>query len=104
MNYERWHKTLDSFVAAHPEVKRWTTRGQQYLYEAYCLDLDWEWIDANLRNNEYIPLFIHIIHCIEEKLNQTTCSYDYDLQELLQKYRKLLQDEVDDIIKILPSN
>lgn len=99
MKFERYHKTLDSFVAAHPEVKRWTTRGQQYLYEADYLGLNWEWVDAELRNNEHITIFTSIISCLKEKLRRTNCSYDYDPQELLQKYRKLLQDELDDIAR-----
>lgn len=99
MKFERYHKTLDSFVAAHPEVKRWTTNARYYLYEGDYLGLNWRWIDEKLRDNGHIDIFIGIITCIKEKMRQTTNSYDYDLQELLQKYRKLLQDELDDIAR-----
>lgn len=99
MKFERYHKTLDSFVTAHPEVKRWTTRTREYLYEGDYLGLNWRWIDERLRNNEHITVFTCIIDHIKEKMRRTNCSYDYDLQELLQKYRKLLQDELDDIAR-----
>lgn len=97
MNYERYHKTLDSFVATHPEVKRWTAKAQEFLYEGDYLGLNWRWLDAKLRENEYITVFTSIIGYIKDKLRQTDCSYDYNPQELLQKYRKLLQNELDDI-------
>lgn len=99
MKFERYYKTLDSFVTAHPEVRRWTTRAQQFLYESDYLGLNWRWIDERLRSNEYITIFTCIIDCIKENMRRTDCSYDYDLQELLQKYRKLLQDELDDIAR-----
>lgn len=98
MKHKLLYKTQAEFEEAYQDlVSHWNECPRSWLYDANCIGINEQWVDAQLRERRDLEVFKTMVGKLLEqrdKLRTGYHEYEWDVEGLLQKYRTCIKYEI----------